>query len=287
MNKLIINFSPTGLIPHKSNSPFVPISPEEIIRDVEMAYGLGITMVHLHARDLQTEKPTHRKEVYGEIIGGIREFAKDLIICVSTSGRVNNDYRSRAEVLSLDGDLKPDMASLTLSSLNFNEKASINEPETIKALASEMKERGIKPELEVFDLGMTNYALYLLLKELISEPLYANLILGNIACAQADLLHIGCLVKDLPQDSFISMGGVGRAQLQVNSLAISTGYGVRVGLEDNLWFNNARTKLASNEDLLRRVMNITEANERVVMKPSELREKLGLKPGFGQYGVKV
>jgi len=276
MDKLIVNFTPTGLIPRKSDSPYVPETPSEIIADVKKAYELGITMVHLHARDPETGIPTHKKEIYGEIIKGIREFAPDLIICVSTSGRINNDYRSRSEVLSLEGDAKPDMASLTLSSLNFNKKASINEPDTIIALAQEMADKGIMPELEIFDLGMANYANYLLDKGILKPPLYANIILGNIACAQLDLIHIGCLIRDLPEDTIISLGGVGRAQLAVNSLAVSIGYGVRVGLEDNLWFDKDRTKLATNMELLERIHNIAEANGREFMAPAELRDLLKL-----------
>jgi uncharacterized protein (DUF849 family) len=276
MDKTIVNFTPTGLIPRKSDSPYVPVTPSEIITDVKKAYELGITMVHLHAREPETGIPTHKKEIYGEIITGIREFAPDLIICVSTSGRINNDYRSRSEVLSLEGDVKPDMASLTLSSLNFNKKASINEPDTIIALAQEMADKGIKPELEIFDLGMANYANYLLDKGILKPPLYANVILGNIACAQPDLLHIGCLIRDLPDGTIISLGGVGRAQLAVNSLAVSIGYGVRIGLEDNLWYDKNRTKLASNMGLLERIHNIAVANGREFMAPAELRDLLNL-----------
>jgi uncharacterized protein (DUF849 family) len=277
MDKIIVNFAPTGLIPRKKDNPYVPIAPSEIIQDVKRACKLGITMVHLHARNSETEDPTYKKEIYAEIISGIRNFAPDLIICVSTSGRVNNDYKSRSEVLALDGELKPDMASLTLSSLNFNKRASINEPEAITSLAKEMADKGIIPELEIFDLGMANYANYLLQKGILKQPLYANIILGNIACAQPDLIHIGCLIRDLPSGTMISLGGVGRTQLTVNSLAVSIGYGVRIGLEDNLWFDKNRTKLATNMELIERIKNIADANGREFMTPVELRNLLGLK----------
>jgi 3-keto-5-aminohexanoate cleavage enzyme len=111
--------------------------------------------------------------------------------------------------LTLDGDLKPDMGSLTLSSVNFNKQASMNPPDMIHALAREMKDRNIMPELEAFDVGMINYARYLEKKKLLTPPHYFNLILGNIACAQADLLHAGIMIRDLPPDSFWSLGGIG------------------------------------------------------------------------------
>ena len=285
MDKLIINFTPTGLIPQKNQTPFVPISCQEIIKDAAAAWQLGISMIHLHVRNEQTGQPEYHREIYARIITGIREFAPELIICVSTSGRVFNDFEKRADVLALDGDLKPDMASLTLSSLNFNNQASINEPAMIGQLAQEMLQRGIKPELEVFDTGMINYAHYLIKKKMFMPPYYFNLILGNIACAQADLLHAGVMVSDLPAEAIFSLGGVGDSQLPVNSLAISMGYGVRVGLEDNIWYDKGRTKLATNSKLIKRVKEIAKANEREIISSGELRGLLGLKKGFGEYGV--
>jgi uncharacterized protein (DUF849 family) len=276
MDKLIINFAPTGMIPTKASNEYVPITPREIIDDVKEACNLGISMVHLHARDSQTQEPTYKKEIYAQIIGGIRDFAPDLVICVTTSGRTFNVFEKRSEVLQLKGDLKPDMGSLTLSSLNFNKQASVNDPDMIMNLAKEMQDKNIKPEAEVFDVGMINYLRYLIRKGLFTPPYYINLILGNIACAQADLLHTGVLVNDLPDLSYFSMGAVGDFQLPINSMAISMGFGVRVGLEDNIWYNKARTKPASNLELLKRVHLIAQANERQVMTPAELRKNLKL-----------
>ena len=285
MDKIIVNFTPTGMLPQKSETPHVPISPEEIICDVKVAYELGISMVHLHARNRDDQKPGYQKEIYAEIIVGIRNFAPELVICVSTSGRVFNTFEARSDVLSLEGALKPDMASLTLSSLNFNKSASMNEPSMILSLAGRMKEKGIRPELELFDIGMVNYFNYLVKKSLLFPPYYANLILGNIACAQGDLLHIGCMIKDFPEETFFSLGAVGNPQLTMNSLAIAMGWGVRVGLEDNYWYDEARTKLATNASLLKRIHGIIAANEKAVMSSKELRQKLNLEPGFGRYGI--
>ena len=176
------------------------------------------------------------------------------------------------------------MASLTLSSLNFNQIASINTPEMIKALAAEMKSRGIKPELEAFDAGMINFAKYLEKKGLIEAPHYFNLLLGNIACAQADLLHAGIMIRDLPQGSYWSLAGVGKTQLMMNSLAIAAGGGVRVGLEDNVWYDLNRTRPATNADLLNRIHVLAEANERNIMTPASFRKLLGLQKGWGKYG---
>ena len=281
---LIVNFAPTGMIPTKDMTNHVPVTAEEIVVDIHKAVEIGITMVHLHARDAATGESSYKAEVYGKIIEGIRSFSRDLIICVSLSGRKINDFEKRAEVLQLEGDLKPDMGSLTLSSLNFNREASINSPEMIQMLANEMKSRGILAELEAFDAGMINYAKYLERKEILEPPHYFNLLLGNIACAQADLLHVGIMIRDLPDNSFWSLAGIGDFQLMMNSIAIVSGGGVRVGLEDNIWFDKARTKLATNSDLLRRIHRLAKASERKIMSPGELRTLLNLQPGNGKYG---
>ena len=281
---LIINFAPTGIVPTKAVTPFVPLSVAEIVENVHRAVEIGITMVHLHARDEATGKPTYKAELYGRIITGIRAFAPELIICVSLSGRTFNQFDQRAEPLRLDGAAKPDMGSLTLSSLNFNRDASVNAPDMVQALAQEMNERQIMPELEAFDVGMINYAKYLSTKGALRPPYYFNLLFGNVACAQADLLHAGTMVRDLPEGALWSMAGLGNAQLMMNSIAIASGGGVRVGLEDNIWFDQGRTQLASNSQLLIRIHELAEANERKIMSAPQLRQLLHLQRTKGVYG---
>lgn len=283
-NDLILNFTPTGMIPTKDMTPYVPISVSEIVEDVHRASEIGITMAHIHARDAITGVPTYHKEIYAEIIEGIRKYAPELVLCASLSGRDFSELEKRSSVLFLEGHLKPDMGSLTLSSLNFNKTASMNAPDMIADLTSIMKEKGIVPELEAFDIGMINYAKYLERKQLIQQPHYFNLLFGNIACSQANLLHAGVMVNDLPENSFWSMAGIGNEQLKMNSLAIAIGGGVRVGIEDNIWFDTSRTRLASNSDLLNRIHTIAKANDRKIMSSKDFRLKMNLAPGNGLYG---
>ncbi|MEJ1222379.1 3-keto-5-aminohexanoate cleavage protein [Sediminicola sp. 1XM1-17] len=284
LDKVVINFTPTGMIPTKKMTPHVPVSVSEIIEDVHQATELGITLVHLHARDAQTGEPTHKKEVYGEIIEGIRKYAPQLVICVSLSGRNVSELELRADPLNLEGNLKPDMGSLTLSSLNFNNSASQNSPKMVQDLAALMKEKGIVPELEAFDNGMVNYSKYLIKKNLIAPPYYFNLLLGNIAGSQANLLHTGMMINDLPENSVWSLAGLGGDQLKMNSLSIAIGGGVRVGLEDNIWYDTEKTQLASNMELLKRIHQLAQANDREIMSPQEFRELMNLEPGNGKYG---
>lgn len=271
----ILNFTPTGMIPTKEMTPQVPVSPAEIIAQVGEAAELGANIVHLHARDPESGEPSHRRQIYAEMIRGIRAQHPDLIISVSTSGRQVAEFEKRSEVLDLDGDLRPDFGSLTLSSLNFNKQASINTPQMIQALARKMLDLGIRPELEVFDLGMVNYAKYLARKGLLRPPYYFNLILGNIACAQATPLSLGLMIQELPEGSIWSVGGVGHAQLAMNVMAIAAGGGVRIGLEDNIWYDEERTRLATNRELIERVLSIGRAMGRGPYSPREARRLLG------------
>jgi 3-keto-5-aminohexanoate cleavage enzyme len=280
---LSINFAPTGMVPTREMSPHVPLSVTEIVNEVRQAWDLGITLVHLHARD-DSGRPTHDPAVYGEIIGQIRSFAPELVICVSLSGRNNPSLSSRIAPLSLGGKLKPDMGSLTLSSLNFSTQTSSNAPDVIRDLASEMLARGILPELEIFDLGMAHYARHLAGKGLIQGPHYANILLGNLATAQLDAGHLGLLLRDLPENTMWATGGLGRFQLPANQLGIALGGGVRVGLEDSLFWNGDSRTLTTNLALLQRIHGFAKLADRPLMSSKEFRSRLGLAGGFGDYG---
>jgi uncharacterized protein (DUF849 family) len=155
-NKKIINFTPTGTQTTRENS-YAPLTPDEIIEEVHMAYDLGITMTHIHARDPETFENSYKKEIYGPIIEGIRKHCPDLTICVSLTGRLYPEFEKRSEVLRL----YPDMGSLTMSSLNFPKGASQNDPSMIIRLIEAMNEYGVNPEIECFDSGMLNYTTYL------------------------------------------------------------------------------------------------------------------------------
>jgi len=275
MNKLIINFTSTGMVPTREMTPHVPITPEEIAKDIIRAGELGATMAHIHARG-DDGKPTYKKSVYEDIIYRIKEKNPDMILVVTTSGRDEQAFEKRSEVLEISGDLKPDMASFTLSSLNFAKQASLNAPDIVRKLAEKMMDKGIKPELECFDLGMINYAKYLIKKELIKPPFYFNLLLGNIAGAQANLHTVGTMLNELPKDSIWALAGLGEHQKPMNALSIVMGGGVRVGLEDNIWYDKERTKLARNEELVTRIVNTAKANEREIATAKEVREMLNL-----------
>lgn len=257
------------MVPTKKLTPHVPVSPQEIIEQTHEAYELGITIAHLHARD-ENESPTHDKRVYQLIFEGVRKYCPDLVICASTSGRNVSEFEKRSEVI----ELRPDMCSLTLSSLNFMNQASVNSPDMIVKLAEKMQVYGVHPELECFDLGMINYGKYLIRKNIVIAPFYWNLLFGNIAGMQASPVHIRTAIQDIPENHFVSLAGLGESQLAVITHAVSTGYGVRVGLEDNLWMDKAKTVPATNIGLLRRVHDLVKLNGKEVF-PSKDFGNLG------------
>lgn len=265
-NDLIINFTPTGMVPTKDMTPHIPVSSSEIIEQVHQAFELGITMVHLHARDEITGEPVSSAADYEKITTGIKKHCPSLIIGLSLSGRTVSEFEKRSECI----ELYPDMGSLTLSSLNFAKQASVNSPETITRLAKKMLAFGVKPELEVFDLGMINYSNYLIKKGLLKPPYYYNVLFGNIAGLQVDFSHMGAALNDLPEDSYWAFAGLGDNQLKANTCAIAFGGGVRIGLEDNLYFDTNKDKKATNLELLKRIHHLATIFERKVMAPETL-----------------
>lgn len=272
-DELIINLAPTGMVPARSDTPHVPLTPDEVAADVRRCRDAGASIVHLHPRDA-TGEPTQSPGRAAEFIGAVRAEVPDIVVCITTSGRRQPEFESRAAVLDLDGPVRPEMASLTLGSLNFPKQASVNAPETIQGLAARMRERGIVPEWEVFDFGMLDYAAYLRDRGLLGDPVYVNLLLGSLGTLAATPLNLALLVERLPSGATWAATGIGRFQLAVNQQAIAMGGHVRVGLEDNIWFDDARTDLATNPRLVERLVRIARAMGREPATPDDVRTRL-------------
>ncbi len=275
---LIVNFCPTGMIPTKAMTPHVPVSPSEVIDQACAALERGVAIVHIHARD-EDGAPTWRGEIYERMILGIRAHCPDAITCVSCSGRNFPEFERRSEVLELTGASRPDLASLTLTSLDFPTGTSQNAPDMVLALAEKMMARGIKPELECFDYGMINTANMLIAKGLLGEgPHYFNLLLGSRYSVPATARHLSGMIADIPEDSLWSAAGIGLFQLPMNTLAIAMGGHARVGLEDNIFHGFDRSELATNQGLVERVADLSETFGRRLASPERARALLGLAP---------
>ena len=271
--KKIINFTPTGTQTTRNNS-LAPLLPNQIIESVHEANEVGISIVHLHARDEETLNNTYKKEVYQKIIEGIKKHCPDLLICVSLTGRNFFELEKRAEVLQL----YPDMGSLTMSSLNFPSGTSINQPNMILSLINEMDKYGVQPEIECFDTGMLNYTNYIISKNILKPPYHINVILGNIYNGQCDLGTLATIKSNLPTNSYTCLGGIGSQQLKSTTYGLLDFDGIRIGLEDNLYYKDKEK--TTNIQLLKRAHRIMNELNMEHYTSNELKEK-----GYGNKTV--
>ncbi len=270
-DRLIINAAITGMVPRRTDTPFVPLNITEIVASARRVCDAGAAILHLHAHD-ESGEPTSSGEAYQELVTRVREAVGDAIICVSLSGRCVTDVDQRAAPLAVC----PDMASLTLGSMNFPKQASVNDPDTICGLAERIRAVGAVPELEVFEPGFIHYAKFLIQKGVLEPPYYFNLILGSLGASPLDLIGLGHMISMLPDPAVWAVGGIGRYQLDANTLAIAAGGHVRVGLEDNLYYDRARSTLATNPRLVERVVRIGRELGREAATPQEAGRMLGL-----------
>lgn len=275
MDKLIINAAITGMVPTKADNPHLPVTADEIVADVKRCRDAGASIVHLHARN-QDGEGTYHKAIYLEIMGRVRQECPDIIISGSTSGRIYREFWQRSEVLEPGPGVRPDLGSLTLGSLNFPNQASVNEPSMIEALASAMQARGIVPEWECFEVGMIDYAHYLIRKGILRKPYYSNLFLGSLGTISATPDNLTNMVRSLPEGTIWSATGIGRFQFSVNCLAIAMGGHVRVGLEDSLYYDESKKHLATNAGLIERLVRVARAMEREIATPDEARQIIAL-----------
>lgn len=274
--KVIIGLCPTGMVPTKELTPFVPITPDEIISTSLACAKLGVSIIHIHPRD-EKGKPTWKKEVFAKIIAGIRAQNSELIINTTTSGRDWSEFEKRSECLELTGDLKPDMASLTMGSMNFIKSASINDPDIIERLAIKMQEKGIKPELEVFEPGMVHKANFLIEKGVIDKKNpYFNILLGSLGTSSLSAMSLAAFLTQLPSNAHWALAGIGNYQLDANITGLALGGNIRIGLEDNIYFDREKKKLASNEELVERIVTIIKQMELDIATPTEARKIIGV-----------
>jgi uncharacterized protein (DUF849 family) len=162
------------------------------------------------------------------------------------------------------------MGSLTMSSLNFPKSASINEPDMILKLIQKMDDYGVNPEIECFDSGMLNYTNYLINKGILKGPHYINVIFGNIYNAQLDLPTLSSIIHNKPKNSFMCIGGIGKEQLDSNVMGLLFADGIRIGLEDNLYYRDKEK--TTNIDVLKRVHRIIKELDYKVLSPKDFRE---------------
>ncbi len=270
MEKLIITAALTGAEVTREQQPALPISPDEIALAAQECVRAGASIVHLHARN-PDGTPTQDREVYRKIFAAIRSRC-DVIIQASTGGAVGMTAAERLQPVAL----KPEMATLSMGSVNFGDEVFMNPPAEMEAFLRAMFEHGIKPELEVFDTGMLTSARRWLKNGLLQAPVHFDFVLGipgGMAGTPEALMY---LRSQLPAGSSWTVAGIGAAQLPLGTLAIVLGGHVRVGFEDNIYYRKGELA-SSNAQLVARMARIGEELGRCPATPDEARALLGLK----------
>ena len=270
MEKLIITLAPTGNVPTKELNPFSAISNKEIVNDLKECELLGASIAHLHVRD-SNGLPTSDRKIFKNLLESIKKENIKMITQLSTGARGGaNTVEYRGQML----DLNCEMASLSTGSSNFPNAVNSNSPELIESLAKKMFNKGIKPEIEIFDLAMIKNVNYYVKKGIIKADLHFNLVMnvpGSIAGTPKNLMY---LIDSLPNGSTFSVSGIGKSQIQMLTMSILLGGHVRTGLEDLLKIND---KFATNADLVKQIVNIANVLNRKIANPDEARKILNLK----------
>lgn len=271
MEKLMITAAITGSRNTKDISPFIPITPEEIAQSCIECWRAGASIVHIHVRDLETALGTQDYELYKRVVDPVRE-QTDLLLSLTTSGIAgrNLPYEERLTPLAF----KPELASFDAGSINLGGGVFSNPPDFLEVAAAKMIESGVKPEIEVFDLGMAITALNMNKKIKSSRPCIFSLFWGLPGEPRNPkaLLH---LVEHIPDESVWSVIGIGKTHLPMSMMAMLMGGHIRVGLEDNVYYE--RGVLAKNNAVfVERIVRLAKEYGREVATPDEARQILGV-----------
>lgn len=273
---LVVTAAVTGLSATRERVPHIPLTATEILDDAQRCVAAGAAVIHLHVRDAEAG-PEWRREAYAEVIPELRSRCPGVIVCATTSGRGGATLDQRTDVLELEGAARPDLASLTLGSVNFPSGASVNDIATIEELARRMADRGVVPELELFDLGMVHLAHRLARDGLLPAGCPANLLLGFPNGAPADAAALVALLAALPPVvGPWAAAGFGAFQQPAGALAAAMGGGIRTGLEDNPFLDHRTREPATNAALVERAVAQARAAGREVAGPAQARAALGL-----------
>lgn len=256
----------------REDYPNLPLSPEELAEAAREACEAGASIIHLHVRD-EEGRPTQRVDVFEETTKKIRERC-ECILQFSTGGAVGTPLEERLAPL----ELKPDMATLSMGTMNFSDDIFENRESTIKALAKKMKDLSITPELEIFDYGMIDTVERFTKKGFLPEHYHVDFVLGVPGGMNGEISSLNMLVQRLGKNQTWSVAGVGRFQLLLGTHALVMGGHVRAGLEDNIFYRKGELA-KSNAQLISRFARLAEELDRPVATVSQAREILKLSSG--------
>lgn len=271
---MIITCAITGAEVSKEKFPNLPITPKEQAKAAADAVKAGASIIHLHVRE-DDGTPSQRLERFEESISEIRSRVPEVIIQISTGGAVGEPIENRMAPL----DLRPEMASLNMGSMNFGDDIFLNHPKDILALAEKIQELGIIPEIEVYEIGMLEAAVKLARKDVLKTPMHLQFVLGVPGGMSGDLRNfvhsLNLMEGHLGDDVHWGVAGIGRYQLNLATYSILLGGNVRVGFEDNLYYRKGELA-KSNAQLVERITRLAGELNREVATPAKARQMLGL-----------
>ena len=290
-NEVIVTCAVTGAGDTLGKHPEVPVTPEQISNAAIAAAKAGASVAHIHVRDPETGLGSRDVNLFKEVVERIRDSETDVVINL-TAG-MGGDWVPSEENPSMPGpgtdmigpeerlahvkEIHPEICSLDCGTMNFGNgnEIYISPPGYLRDMASMIQEWGVKPELEVFELGQIRFAKQMIKEGLINEPPMFQICLGIPWGAEQTVDSMKVMKDELPTNASWASFGIGRMQMPMAAAAVAMGGNVRVGLEDNLYLEKG--VLASNDQLVTRVIEIIQRMGSRVLSPKETRDKLKLK----------
>lgn len=288
---VIVTCAVTGAGDTTAKHPGVPVTPKQIADAAIEAAKAGAAIAHIHVRDPETGKGSRDPKLFAEVVDRVRSSDTDIVINL-TAGMGGDWVPSEAdpampgpgtdmigplERLAHVEQLLPEICSLDCGTLNFGngEEIYISTPPTLRKMAAMAKEWGVKPELEVFELGHIRFAKQMIAEGLIADPPMFQICLGIPWGADHTVDTLKVMKDHLPGDASWCSFGISRMQMPIAAASVAMGGNVRVGLEDNIYLD--RGVLASNGQLVERAVGIIERMGARAVTPQEARERLGLR----------
>ena len=272
MQKVIITAAITGSRMQRDAAPYIPITPEEITRSAIECWQAGASIAHIHVRDPDTGLGSQDLNLFKRVVRPLRE-KTDLLLCLTTSGIPGRNLPVDERLAPLE--LGPELASFDAGSINLGSGVFSNPPDFLEQAALRMREKGVKPELEVFDLGMLITCLTLRKQGKLKDPLHFQFVLGSPWGAPATPKSYMHLYEHLPPEATWSTIGIGRGSLPMCMMSLATGGHIRVGMEDNIYLRKG-VQAESNAQLVEQAVRLVRSCEQDIATPEEARKILAL-----------
>ncbi len=273
MPPIVITAAMVGAEVTREQTPYLPISPQEMAEDAAKCREAGAAMVHIHARTADG-KASQDAELFRAIISAIRA-KSDILVQVSTGGAVGMGVDERCGPLTLSGADRADMATLSCGTVNFGDDVFSNPRPLIRQIAARIKAQGLKPEIECFDVGMIDEALALAKEGLLDLPAHFDFVLGVGGALAARVEALDFMRGYIPPGSSWTCAAMGRFQLPFAALSAERGGHARVGLEDNIYLSKG-VLAKGNFELVAAAAQLAAEKGRRPATPKEARELLRL-----------